>query len=137
MPPSIAHRQPGAKMGFIHRTRLYRIASGKVVDLLRKRREQLADSQDVRNVVDPALSPDELWEQHWKYEHLKYCVETVRGSVSEPNYQAFRMLLFEDCPVNEVCVRLGINANQVYKAKSRVLQRVREVLSELEHGAQT
>jgi RNA polymerase sigma factor (sigma-70 family) len=111
---------------------LYRIASGKVIDLLRKRREQLADSQDVRNVVDPAPSPDGLWDRHWRYEHLKYCVEAVRGSVSERNYQAFRMLLFDDCPVSEVCVRLGMNANQVYKAKSRVLQRVRAILSDLD-----
>ena len=119
-----------AKGGF--KSWLYRIASGKVIDLLRKRREQLADSQDVRNVVDPAPSPDELWDRHWRYEHLKYCVAAVRGSVSDRNYQAFCMLLFDDCSVDEVCTRLGMNANQVYKAKSRVLKQVREALSELD-----
>ena len=42
------------------------------------------------------------------------------------------MLLFDDCSVEEVRVRLSMNANQVYKAKSRVLQRVRKVMSELD-----
>ncbi len=119
-----------AKGGF--KNWLYRIASGKVIDLLRKRREKVADSRDIRDLVDPAPSPDQVWEQHWRHEHLKYCVEAVRGSVSERNYQAFSMLLYEDCSVEEVCVRLSMNANQVYKAKSRVLQRVRKVMSELD-----
>lgn len=111
---------------------LYRIASGKVIDLLRKRREKVADSQDIRDLVDHAPSPGQLWEQHWRHEHLKYCVEMVRGSVSDRNYRAFCMLLFDDCSVGEVSDQLGMNANQVYKAKSRVLQRVRKVLSELD-----
>lgn len=118
------------KGGF--RSWLHRIASGKVIDLLRKRPEKVPDTLDIRDLVDPAPPPDQLWEQHWKHEHLKYCVEQVRGSVSERNYQAFCMLLFDDCSVEEVCVRLGMNANQVYKAKSRVLQRVRKILSELD-----
>lgn len=114
---------------------LYRIASGKVIDLLRKRREKVADSQDIRGLVDPAPAPDELWDQQWRYEHLKYCVQAVRGSVSERNYQAFSMLLFDEVSVEEVCARLGMNANQVYKAKSRVLRRMREHLSEIDPDA--
>jgi RNA polymerase sigma-70 factor (ECF subfamily) len=111
---------------------LYRIANGKVIDLLRKHREKIADTRDLQALADPGPAPDEAWEQHWKNQHLKYCVEQVRGSVSERNYQAFHLLLFDDCPVEEVCARLGMNANQVYKAKSRVLKRVRKILSELD-----
>ena len=111
---------------------LYRIASGKVIDLLRKHHERVADTQDLRDLRDAEPTPDELWEQHWKYEHLKRCVEQIRGSVSKMNYEAFHMLLFEECTVEEVCARLGLNANQVYKAKSRVLQRVRQKLTELD-----
>ena len=107
---------------------LYRIASGKVIDHLRKRREKRADTQALDGLVDPTPTPDEQWEQTWKNEHLKYCVEQVRQHVSEMNYRAFHMLLFEDCTVDEVRARLGMNANQVYKAKSRVLLRVRKIL---------
>ena len=110
---------------------LWRVVDRKVVDLLRKRRERIADSRAVREVPARGPSPDELWEQRWKYDHLKYCVEKVRGSVSEVNYEAFRLLLFEECSVEQVCNRLGINRNQVYKAKLRVLERVRERLAYL------
>ena len=111
---------------------LYRIASGKVIDHLRKRREKRADTQALQALVDPTPTPDEQWDQTWKNEHLKYCVEQVRQHVSEMNYRAFHMLLFEDCAVDEVRARLGMNANQVYKAKSRVLLRVRKILAEVD-----
>lgn len=118
------------KGGF--RNWLYRIANGKVIDLLRRRREKVADGRDLQELVDPGLPPDEFWQQHWKNEHLRYCVEQVRERVSANNYQAFCMLLYEECSVADVCGRLGMNANQVYKAKSRVLRLVRGVLSELD-----
>ena len=35
------------------------------------------------------------------------------------------MLVRDHCSVQEVCDRLSLNANQVYKAKARVLELVR------------
>lgn len=105
---------------------LYQIAHRKTIDLLRKRHERIADSRELGALPDPGPTPDEIWERHWEQEHLRYCFEQIRGSVSEMNYRAFHMLLFEECSVDEVCGRLGLNANQVYKAKSRVLRRVRQ-----------
>ena len=101
----------------------------KVIDLLRKRHERIADSRELGTLSDSGPTPDEIWEQHWEQDHLRYCVEQIRGSVSEMNHKAFCMLLFEGCTVEEVCTRLGMNANQVYKAKTRVLQRVREFMA--------
>jgi len=118
-----------AKGGF--KNWLRRIASNKIVDAHRKRREKRAESQDLREIVDDRLGPDELWDRHWHHEHLNYCVDQVRESVSPENYEAFRLLVFEERPVKEVCDRLGMNANQVYLAKSRVLDRVRKKMLEL------
>ena len=42
------------------------------------------------------------------------------------------MLLFEECSIEEVCERLGMNPNRVYKIKSRMLQRVRNKMAELD-----
>lgn len=56
----------------------------------------------------------------------------IDAAVSEPNYLAFRMLVLQDCTVDDVCDRLDMNRNQVYKAKSRVLHRVRRILAELD-----
>ncbi len=111
---------------------LFRMARGKVIDLLRKHREQRVDSQVIQAVADSASAPEEHWAQIWKMEHLKFCVEQLRGSVSEKNYQAFCMLLFEGSSVTEVCERLHMKPDHVYKARFRVLERVRALMSELD-----
>lgn len=118
-----------AKGGF--KCWLYRIASYKIIDMLRKSKEKRADTRVLRSLRSPEPSPDELWEKHWRNEHLKFCVQQARASVSEQSYRAFHMLLFDGCAVPDVCEALGLNTNQVYKAKSRVLQRIREVLDQL------
>lgn len=110
---------------------LHRVVNRRVIDLIRKPREQLAKSSDLRRLPTAAPTPEEVWEHHWRDQHLRYCVEQVRGSVSPKNFEAFRMLLFEGRSVADVGSRLGMNANQVYKAKSRVLNCVRAAMAQL------
>ena len=111
---------------------LYRLAHGRVVDLRRRKAPRAADEEELAAVVDPAPGPRDTWEQLWRAEHLRYCVEAVRGRVSERNYAAFRMLLDDGLSVPEVCAATAMNANQVYKAKMQVLQRVRELMRRLD-----
>ncbi len=113
---------------------LFRIARGRVIDHLRKRREKSADTSDLRRLVDSETAPDEQWERQWRNEHLRYCVARVRHRVSEQHYRAFCMLLYDEARVEDVCKALGMNRNQIYKAKSRVLEQVREVLAEIDPG---
>ena len=80
-------------------------------------------------------TPDEVFEEAWRSRHLAWCLEQVKERESERNWRAFEMLLVEECGVPEVCEALGLNANQVYKAKSRVLQKVREAFERLGTGA--
>jgi RNA polymerase sigma-70 factor (ECF subfamily) len=112
-----------AKGGFkaLLRTMVHR----RMIDLLRKRREAQADSSDLAGLPDRGLPPDEAWEASWRQHHLKHCVDRVRSQVPQATFDAFQMLLDEDASVSKVCERLGLNANQVYKAKSRVLELVR------------
>ncbi len=90
---------------------LYQIAHRKVIDLLRKRRERIGNSDEIWALQGHHPSPDELWEQHWKAEHLKYCCEQIWGLVSEVNFKTFHMLMFDECSVKEICSRLGLSAN--------------------------
>lgn len=110
---------------------LWTMVVRKVIDQARKRRDVSAKTSVLRRVKTREPSPEEVWEKHWLREHLKYCVDRVRGDVSEQNYAAFRMLMLEEATVPEICKKLGVNRNQVYKAKARVLQRVREQMLEL------
>ena len=102
------------------------LVNRRVIDLLRKRREPIADSQDLAELParDPSL--DEMWDRHWKEQHLAYCVEQVRGSVTAQTFEAFLLVARDDCSVDEVCSRLGLVPKQVYRAKSRVLQLIRQ-----------
>jgi RNA polymerase sigma-70 factor (ECF subfamily) len=104
----------------------------RVIDRLRKRREKLAESQQLRDVQSDEPSAEQLWEQHWRQQHLLYCMELSRHRVSEQAYEVFRLLVQEERSVEEVCQRLQINRNQVYKAKARVLENIRQIMASLE-----
>lgn len=111
---------------------LYGIALHKVADLYGRRRERNLDSAAMGELQDDGPTPDEVWEQSWRQEHLKYGIELARGSFGDRDYKAFCMLLFDDATVYDVCSALEMNPNQVYIAKSRVLKAVREKLAELD-----
>ncbi len=113
---------------------LFRIARGKVIDQLRRRREERADTQELLALADPRPTPEEEWERNWHDEHLKYALEQARLEVSERSYRAFSLLLVHDQTVPQVCEALEMNPNQVYKSKMRVLDRVRQVLKRLEEN---
>ena len=110
---------------------LHRIARGKVIDLLRKPGTKRAETRELSLIADPHPGPDRNWELSWREEHLRFALESVRTKESERTVRIFEMLLLEELPVPEVCERTGTNPNQVYKAKARCLQRVREVLERL------
>lgn len=111
---------------------LRKMADNKVVDFRRKRREKVADSEDIRSLGDAGPSLANIWEQSWRNEHLKFCVEKVRSQVSVRNFSIFRMLLLDDCTVEEVCANLDVNPNQVYKAKARVLAHVARAMADID-----
>ena len=118
-----------ARGGF--RCWLRSIAERKVIDLWRKRRQKRGSSV-LKTLREPSLSPAQLWEEHWRLNLMRRTVNGLRGEVPALVYEAFRLIVFEELSVEEVSARLGMNANQIYKAKARCLARVRETLTRLE-----
>lgn len=108
---------------------LRRIVVNRVIDLQRKRRPlQLGDSDEA--VLDQGGNPEEMFDEKWKLYHLKYCLEQVRGKVPSQTFGAFE-LLADDHSVDHVCQRLSMTANQVYKAKARILKLVGEEMRQV------
>lgn len=107
------------------------LVNRRVIDLLRKKREHQADSQEIAVVQDDSPSVNQMWEEHWRKQHLRYCFRMAESQVSSVQYEAFRLLVEEDMSVASVCEKLNLNANQVYKAKSSVLKFVREMMLEV------
>ena len=104
------------------------LVNRRVIDLLRKRRDLPMDTSELAGLPANDATADQLWEEHWRQQHLRHCMQRASLHVSEQSYQAFRLLVEEQCSVTEVCERLDMNANQVYKAKARVLATVRELM---------
>lgn len=105
------------------------MVSRRVIDRLRKRRELRANSALLRDLQAEDASDDETWNSEWRKQHLRFCVEQVKPHVSENTWQAFHMLAEANASVQDVCDSLNMNANQVYKAKAKMLNLVRERMS--------
>jgi RNA polymerase sigma-70 factor (ECF subfamily) len=114
------------------KTWLYRIAHGKAVDLLRRQVPERADTAALAELVDPAAAAaDERFEAAWRTQQRRRALARAlreARSTSRRDARAFRALLNGKQTVADVCAALEMNANQVYKAKSRVLARVREII---------
>jgi RNA polymerase sigma-70 factor (ECF subfamily) len=119
-------RSRGRFQGWLHA-----IARGKVVDLRREQRLRRGDDSGLASLADPEGGPDDAWDRAWRREHLLHGLRQVRASEPPAAFRVFELLLLEELSVPEVCARTGLNANQVYKAKARVLARVREHLARL------
>ena len=117
-----------AKGGF--KAWLRTIVDRRIIDMFRKKREQQANTGILCDLEADHPSPDELFERQWRDQHLKHCVEQLRSEVTRTTFEAFSMVVIEGRPVAEVCDELGTNANQIYKAKARMLRRVREKMAE-------
>ncbi len=107
------------------------LVNRRVIDSLRKQRDVALNSDELAEIPAKDETADQLWDEHWRQQCLRHCVQQAGLQVSEHSYQAFRLLVEEQCSVTEVCERLGMNANQVYKAKAQVLTTVRVLMQAL------
>lgn len=99
----------------------------KIADYLADRsRHRRADTVVIMQTPDDGEGPDELWEKEWNRAHLLYCVESLRSEFAEHTFEAFVLYVLHSLPVPQISTRLGMTPNQIYVAKSRVLQRIRE-----------
>jgi len=63
---------------------------------------------------------------------LRQSLEEVRQSVSPQMYESFELSALQLWPAQQVAQRLGISVDAVYQNKTRVLQRLREILPAME-----
>lgn len=107
---------------------LFTMVNRCVIQRARKRRPSHA-SATILNAATAKSNPDEdLWDREWLRHHLQYCLRLVEAELAESTVAAFRLYALKEWPVEKVCEALGLTANQVYLAKSRVMRRLREEL---------
>jgi RNA polymerase sigma-70 factor (ECF subfamily) len=114
---------------------LHRIARDKVVDWMRKPREERSETALALSIPDAESGPDETWEREWRAEHVRYALSEVRREQDESGRELLELVLSEDLSAAEIAQRTGLNPNQIYKARARFLERVRAVLERLGENA--
>lgn len=120
------------------RTWLMRIARSKLSDVFRRKKRLVADGGSANlRILSEQPMPDSS-ENDWLFqyqEHLFYwAADRVRCEVEPATWQAFWKTAVENQPVSEVASELEMKVGTVYVAKSRVLSRIRDKISEVDES---
>lgn len=108
------------------------ITTNKIINILRRERAELpADGAAFSRSQSRETSPEELFDQVWRAEHLRHCLELIKGEVEVQTYQAFCALMLEDKSVDQVCEQFGMTPGQVHLIKYRMVRRLRERMIEI------
>lgn len=117
------------------RSWLLSIARTRVAAVYRARSVR-GEQQVGTQVVD--LSDEYTLTQIWQTERrqviLRQAMDELRSATktNEKTIEAFELLVNGGCPPTMVADQLGMSVDDVYRAKSRVAQRLREIVSRLE-----
>jgi RNA polymerase sigma-70 factor (ECF subfamily) len=126
---SIKSCEPGSFRGW-----LWTITRSKLIDHFRKGERQPAatggsDAQARLQQIPEALDEADAGPGQ-NTPLVKRALDMIRPDFEEATWQAFWRVVMEDQKPADVARSLGISANAVYIAKSRVLRRLRDELGE-------
>jgi RNA polymerase sigma factor (sigma-70 family) len=68
------------------------------------------------------------WEAEWQRRLFAWACEQVRPDVTETTWQAFWRTAIDDQPGKRVAADLGLSVAAVYRARSRVLTRLKDLI---------
>jgi RNA polymerase sigma-70 factor (ECF subfamily) len=117
---------------------LFQVVRNQLRKLLARRKRAAVGSGDthVQAVLEaqPAPEPadEALWQEKYQEELFRWAARQVRPQVAESSWQAFWLTAVEGKSAREIAPGLGMTVGAVYTAKSRVLNRIREVIQRLE-----
>lgn len=81
---------------------------------------------------------DSLWfDLEWQRETLRWVSQQVRGEFESATWAAFWGTAVEQLSAQEVAERLGKSVGAVYIARSRVMQRIKQKIAELDDDSIT
>jgi RNA polymerase sigma factor (sigma-70 family) len=126
------------------KTWLLNMTRWRITDQLRKRGPAFAAShptfedtatgtRTVDRVIDPA-SHDlaALWDTEWEKNILAVAMAKVRRRLDPRKYQIFDLYVNKAWPSEKVAAALGVSVDQVYLAKHRTTEMIKEEIKRLE-----
>jgi RNA polymerase sigma-70 factor (ECF subfamily) len=132
--PEFAHNR---RMGAF-RTWLKAVAANKLGDYLRADARRPAGSSDL--VLAQLEDPDSALSREWDRQHARHLVhallQSIRHAFEPATWDAFHRVTMLGEPTAVVAAALGVTANAVMIAKSRVLARLRQELAAWEDSGE-
>jgi RNA polymerase sigma factor (sigma-70 family) len=81
---------------------------------------------------------DSLWfDLQWQRETLRWIAQQVRGEFESATWTAFWDTAIQELPAQEVAERIGKSVGAVYIARSRVMQRIKQRIADLDEDSIT
>lgn len=117
---------------------LFRIVRRRVADHLRRiyRQPPRAETSPEGSLdddagtpveeIDPSLGLEAAWEQEWETSVFEAAVARVRERANPKHFQVFDLCVRQGWTTAKVAAALGLNAAQVYLARHRVSQAVKQ-----------
>ncbi len=94
-----------------------------------KRRDvQLEDIEAASANAGVDEEAEMMWEVEWRQYHIAQAMETILVEFNQADRDAYQRYAIEACGAQETADVLGMNVDQVYKAKSRILRRLGELI---------
>lgn len=85
------------------------------------------------SVPEPGVDDADVhWEREYREHVYRTAAERVRAEVEPRTYQAFDLYVAQGVDAGRVAAFLGVSVSVVYAAKSRVLDRLRAAVAEIE-----
>ncbi len=121
---------------------LLNLTRWRIADQLRKRKDFQAlmplavetslGTNLTNEPIDPASQNlDALWEAEWEFNLLETAVAKVRRRLDPKKYQIFDFIVNKGWSSEKVSVAFGIPVEQVYLAKHRVTEQIKEEVERL------
>jgi RNA polymerase sigma factor (sigma-70 family) len=113
---------------------LFTVVRRKLANWRASRANRLRGSgdTDAQQLLEEAPAPDELeaeWQAEWERRLVAWACEQVRRDASEATWQAFWRTAVDGQPGKQVAADLGLTVAAVYHARSRILARIKELVS--------
>ena len=128
------------------KTWLLNMTRWRITDHLRKRgpfaanrpafAETATGTRTVDKIVDPMSQDlDKLWDAEWEKNLLDAAMAKVKRRLDPQKYQIFDLYVNKEWPPEKVAAAFGISVDQVYLAKHRTMEMIKEEIKKLEPSA--
>ena len=114
---------------------LFTVVRRKLSTWRRDRKHRPADDPGLQQALEQQPAPpaeEAAWEAEWEERLFAWACAQVRPRVAEATWQAFWRTAIEEQPARRVAADLGLSLAAVYRARSRVLARLRELVQSVQ-----